>query len=196
MTTRLFRTIARTVAKAVPAAGAAYDLLLQQEVSGTATVDGTFSEGAATIDISGIPAGFGPGLLIGDKLKVGADPTTYTVVAPAAVATGRAAGVALSPPLSYQANDGGAVDIARSASHFCKGLETAFAAYSIAQSDVCATDVKVLILAGTLPAGVSPQPGDRITTPNRIVTIVPAGTPGRPAVVTDPAGATHECRCA
>lgn len=196
MTTRLFRTIARTVAKAVPAAGAAYDLLLQQEVSGTATIDAAFDDGAVAVDISGIPDGFGPSLMIGDKLKVGADPTTYTVVAPAAVAAGRVAGVALSPPLSFQANDGGTVDIARSASHLCKGLEIAFAAYSVAQGDVRATDVKVLILAGTLPAGISPQPGDRITTPNRIVTIVPAGTPGRPAVVSDPAGATHECRCA
>lgn len=196
MKTRLLRTIARTVAKAVPAAGAAYDLLLQQEVSGTATLDGAAAAAATSVDLSDIPTAFGPSLLTGDTIRIGADPTAYTVIAPAEITAGRAGGVSLSPPLSSQANDGGTVDIARSASHLCKGLETAFAAYSVAQGDVRATDLKVLILGGTLPAGVNPQPGDRITTPNRTVTIVPAGTPGRPAVVTDPAGATHECRCA
>ncbi|WP_372393964.1 hypothetical protein ABMY26_00255 (plasmid) [Azospirillum sp. HJ39] len=196
MTTRLFRTIARTVARAVPAAGAAYDLLLQQEVSGTATVDDAFASGATSIDLTGIPDAFGASLLIGDTLRIGADPTPYTVIAPAPVTAGRAGGVALSPVLSFQANDGGAVDLSRSASHLCKGLETGYATYSVAQSDVRATDVKVLILAGTLPAGVTPKSGDRITTPKRTVTVVPTSTPGRPAVTTDPADATHECRCA
>lgn len=196
MTTRLFRSIAKTVAKVLPTAGAAYDLLLDQDVSGTARVDGDFPAGSVLIDISDIPADLGATILPGDALRIGADPTSYTVTNTTAVSSGRAEGVNISPDLSCSPTDGGSLDITRAASHRCKGLVTAFSDYSIAQGMVRASDRKVLILAATLPAGVKPRSGNRITTPDGIVTIVAGDTPGRAAVNTDPAGATHDCRCA
>lgn len=196
MTTRLFNTIAKTVAKVVPAAGAAYDLLLDQDVSGTARVDGDFPTGSVSIDLSDIPADLGSTIMPGDALRIGADPTSYTVTNTTTISSGRAVGVSISPALSNSPTNGGSLDITREASHRCKGLVTAFSAFSIAQGMVRATDRKVLILAATLPTGVKPRSGDRITTPDGIVTIVAGDTPGRAAVNTDPAGATHDCRCA
>jgi len=193
--TRLFRSIAKTIAQVLPTAGAAYDLLLDQDVSGTARVDGDFPTGAASIDLSDIPVELGASILPGDALRIGADPTSYTVMNTTVISSGRAGGVELSPALSCSPTNGGSLDITRAASHRCKGLVTAFSDYSVAQGMVRASDRKVLILAATLPAGVKPRSGNRITTPDGVVTIVAGDTPGRAAVNTDPAGATHDCRC-
>lgn len=196
MTTRLLRTIAKTVAKVVPAAGAAYGLVLHQKLEVTARLDGTSTAGATDLDITGIPVAVGPSILAGDTLRIGADPTVYAVLSGVSIVAGRAGGVMISPPLFTRPTPDGTVDLFRSIDLPCQGLVTEFSAYSISQNMVRATDRKVLILVETLPAGVMPRSGDRITTPDGVVTIVAANTPGRPAVQTDPAGATHDCRCA
>ena len=74
----------------------------------------------------------------------------------------------------------------------CKALREEFGASWLAGGLVDATDVKILVLAATLP--VTPEAGDRITIGSASWTVVPAGS-GKPAVSTDPAGAIWELRC-
>lgn len=54
-------------------------------------------------------------------------------------------------------------------------------------------DMQALILADSL--ATDPLPGDKITIDGKTLTIVPPGTGGQPAVQTDPAKATWQCRC-
>jgi len=74
----------------------------------------------------------------------------------------------------------------------CKAIEDTYGVTLQAAGLVNGTDVKVLILAATL--AVEPQPLDRITIRGVTRTIVPLGTSGVPAVTSDPARATWECR--
>ncbi|MBK4723439.1 hypothetical protein JJL56_31810 [Azospirillum sp. YIM DDC1] len=197
MTTRLLRRVAQIAAKALPAAGAAYDLTLhRQQDGGSARIDGSFATGATSINLKDVPASI-PDLATGATFRIGASATTYTVTNSTTTAAGKLAGVEFAPPLLSAPVNGGSVEFAaRVVTHPCKGLVTGYSDHVIAGGIVRATDKRAIILGATLPDGVRPRPGDRITTPEGIISIVPAGTTGAPPVQSDPAGAAYECRCA
>lgn len=80
---------------------------------------------------------------------------------------------------------------ATSTTHSCRAIHDIWDATWLAGGLVAAGEVKIVILAATL--AVEPEPGDTITIRGETFTIVPAGA-GKPAVSTDPARATWECR--
>jgi hypothetical protein len=80
---------------------------------------------------------------------------------------------------------------ASSATYSCRAIHDTWGATWLAGGLVGSDEVKVVILAATL--AVEPQPGDTVTIRGETFTIVPAGA-GKPAVSTDPARATWECR--
>jgi hypothetical protein len=84
----------------------------------------------------------------------------------------------------------------------CKGVADEIVSELVQDDGVRRVTGKVTIILGTLPVGVSPQPGDQITTVDPrtggIVTGTVAGAPGtgergKRVVVVDPAGATAVC---
>lgn len=197
MTTRLLRRVAQIAAKALPAAGAAYDLTLhRQQEGGSAEIDGLFPAGTTSINLKDVPVSI-PGLTPGATFRIGASAITYTVTNSTTTSGSKLASVEFAPPLSSAPVNGGSVEFAASAVALpCKGLVTGYSDHVIAGGIARATDKRAIILGATLPEGVRPRPGDRITTPDGIITIVPAGTAGAPPVQFDPAGAAYECRCA
>lgn len=74
-----------------------------------------------------------------------------------------------------------------------KGMEEEYSAGTRGQGLVGATDVRVLILAGTL--AVEPQPMDLLTVRGNVLRIVPEDARGVRPVSSDPARATWSCRC-
>lgn len=74
----------------------------------------------------------------------------------------------------------------------CKAIEDNWSAFVRQGGLVQASDRKLLILAATLKT--QPQEGDTITVRGIPFTIVADGE-GQPAVTSDPALATWECRC-
>ncbi|WP_454021200.1 hypothetical protein [Azospirillum sp. Marseille-Q6669] len=197
MTTRLLRRVAQIAAKALPAAGAAYGLTLHRQLDGgSARIDGSFAAGATSISLKDVPASI-PSLAPGATFRIGASATAYTVTNTTVAAGGKLAGVEFAPPLPSAPVNGGSVEFAALAvAHPCKGLVTKYSDHVIAGGIARATDKRTIILGATLPDGVRPRPGDRITTPEGIISIVPAGTAGAPPVQSDPASAAFECRCA
>jgi len=197
MTTRLLRRIAQVAAKALPTAGAAYGLTLHRhQEGGSARIDGSFAAGTTSISLKDVPASVSS-LAPGATFRIGASATTYTVTNSTTAAGGKLSGVEFAPPLPTAPVNGGSVAFAaREVEHPCKGLVTGYSDHVIAGGIVRATDKRAIILGATLPDGVRPRPGDRITTPEGIISIVPAGTTGTPPVQSDPAGAAYECRCA
>jgi hypothetical protein len=75
----------------------------------------------------------------------------------------------------------------------CKAIEDEFDSGTMGGGLVSDTDVKLLILASTL--ATDPKNLDRITIRGRTYTVVPEGTSGLKAIMTDPARATWELRC-
>jgi hypothetical protein len=73
-------------------------------------------------------------------------------------------------------------------SHPCKGFVDNFEAENAKGGSVRITDLKIVIFGDSLPVGVVPEPGDKITAENGTFVIVDEG------VARDPAGATYECR--
>ena len=79
-------------------------------------------------------------------------------------------------------------------SHPCQGFAAATEAYNRAGTLISGVRRIVKIYGSTLPAGVRPAPGDRITIAG--VTSVVANDDGdKRAVQTDAAGAVHTCQC-
>lgn len=72
--------------------------------------------------------------------------------------------------------------------HACKGFIDDFADEWVNGTTVKVTDRKIVILGDSLPAGIVPEPGDKITAEGKRFTIVKDG------VRRDPAGATYECQ--
>jgi hypothetical protein len=78
-------------------------------------------------------------------------------------------------------------------SYACRAIENQYASTLIANGLVSETDIEILILAYSI--SVEPRHNDRITIRGNTVTIVPFGTRGKRAVLSDPARATWTCRC-
>ncbi|NUB12302.1 hypothetical protein GAY28_05960 [Azospirillum brasilense] len=196
-TPRLLGRAAQSAPKACPAAGAAYGLTLHRhQDGGSARIDGSFTAGVTSINLKDVPDSI-PSLAPGATFRIGASATTYTVPNGTTPPGGKRAGVEFAPPRpSAPVNSGSVEFAARVITHPCKGLVTGYSDHVIAGGIVRATDKRAIILGATLPEGVRPRPGDRITTPEGIISIVPAGTAGAPPVQSDPAGAAYECRCA
>jgi len=72
--------------------------------------------------------------------------------------------------------------------HDCKGFVDVFEDDHVDGTLVLRTDRKIVILGASLPSGVTPQPGDKITAEGTNFNIVPKG------VKRDPAAATYECQ--
>lgn len=76
------------------------------------------------------------------------------------------------------------------AAYTCKGFrDTKRSAYLVGRELARISDVTIVILGGTLPAGVEPAPEDRITRDGVVYTIAADG------VTSDPVGATYTCVC-
>lgn len=192
--TRLLRTVQKAVGRAVPAAGAAYALTLHRSISATGRA-GAAPTGGNTIDVTGLPLTL-TSIAAGTKIKIGAFPQTFTASTDTAVSAGAVTALPFAPALPYPVTAGASVSFAHSADYPCQGLVTSYADYTVAQGTVRATDRRVLILGATLPSGVTPLPGDRITTPDDgVLVIIPIGTDGGPPVQSDPARAAFDCRC-
>ncbi len=73
--------------------------------------------------------------------------------------------------------------------HDCKGFVDVFDEEDVTGTSVQISDRKIIILGPTLPAAVTPEPGDKLTAEGATFTIVKDG------VVRDPAGATFACTC-
>lgn len=69
----------------------------------------------------------------------------------------------------------------------CRGILEDYKASEFDGTEVVRGDQKVLILGGTLPLGIVPEPNDKITIEGRTRTV--ASIPSR-----DPAGATYLCQ--
>ncbi len=72
--------------------------------------------------------------------------------------------------------------------HDCKGFVDNYSKENMRGTSVRITDHKIVILGATLPAGIEPEPGDKIIAEGKTFTIVDEG------VVRDPASATYECQ--
>lgn len=70
----------------------------------------------------------------------------------------------------------------------CRGFIDVFEDGTLSGTGIKITDRKIVILGASLPSGIEPVPGDKITAEGTTFTIVPNG------VVRDPAGATFECQ--
>ena len=75
----------------------------------------------------------------------------------------------------------------------CKAMTEQYSSYDRANGLVGAKDVRIMILATSLP--VEPLPLDIITIRGKSYTIAPGGTAGTASVQSDPAIATWSCRC-
>jgi hypothetical protein len=73
-------------------------------------------------------------------------------------------------------------------SYPCKGFISEFSEFAKAQSNIQGSDKNIVIIAKSLPTGVVPEHGDRITAEGATYTIVGDG------VERDPAGATYSCQ--
>jgi hypothetical protein len=73
----------------------------------------------------------------------------------------------------------------------CRAIHDAWGETWLSGGLVGANEVRITILAHSL--AIEPAPGDVVTIRGEAYTIVPAGS-GKPAVATDPAKATWECR--
>lgn len=78
-------------------------------------------------------------------------------------------------------------------SYACKVLEEEYNSFQRVNGQVGMNDVKVMILAKSLPAGIAPRPGARITSRSVTRRIV-ARDSGIEPVSTDPARAVWTCR--
>ena len=72
--------------------------------------------------------------------------------------------------------------------HNCKGFTDAYKETEIDGTSIKMGDRKIVILGGTLPDAVDPEPGDTITIEGVEWRIVPSG------VMRDPVGATFTCQ--
>lgn len=72
--------------------------------------------------------------------------------------------------------------------HSCKGFIDEFKDEWVDGTTVKVNDRKIVILGDSLPTGVEPEPGDKITAESKVWVIVKDG------VKRDPAGATYECQ--
>ena len=69
----------------------------------------------------------------------------------------------------------------------CRGFVDNFSNESWQKTSIRITDAKIVILGATLPAGIVPESGDRITAEGKTFTIQENG------VMRDAASATYEC---
>ena len=72
--------------------------------------------------------------------------------------------------------------------HACKGFIDVFTDKWVNGTTVKIDDHKIVILGASLPTGIVPEPGDKITAEGKVYVIVKDG------VTRDPAGATYECQ--
>lgn len=72
------------------------------------------------------------------------------------------------------------------AAHACEGLVTEYDAYHVNGTTILANDRKALIIAATLPTGIEPADGDKLTAQGKHYNVI--------HVKRDPASATFECQ--
>lgn len=70
----------------------------------------------------------------------------------------------------------------------CKGFVDVYVDKWVAGTTVKVDDHKIVILGDSLPVGIVPEPGNKITAEGRVYIIVKDG------VARDPAAATYECQ--
>jgi hypothetical protein len=79
-------------------------------------------------------------------------------------------------------------------SYGCQGIPASTTALRLSGTLISGVDRVIKIFGATLPAGITPQPGDRITMDGSTSTIV-GDAGGQSAVAVDPAGACFTCQC-
>ena len=124
------------------------------------------------------------GLLDGELASIVADATSFLFL-----------NATLERDVPGVATDPADPPVPTTVTHTCKAIEDQWSVGMMSGGLVRSGDANVLILANTL--SVVPRSLDRIIISVRgeRFVVVGAGTPGRSAVVSDPARATWSCRC-